>query len=401
MGLFRLVCSSCATVQSKSYTPFCELCNQMTEVAFDLDRVSLNDSDNPYVRFYDLIPVKDKALLPQDAVYTPTVHATKLGELLGMSKLYLKNETVLPTGTTKYRMAAVSLPYLFESGIRHFCTSSTGNSSTAYAQLMTNIPDLKMSLFTGSEFRNRVNYITNPQISHYVLRNGTFVEAFDCAADFARESGYTSERGFFNAGRREGLKLAFFEATDQIDAPIDWYVQAVSSAMGVYGTFKGAKELLAIGHIKRLPQLLCVQQETCAPLVSAWRDNAAAVEEKHIVHNPCGIAKAILRGDPSRVYPYVRSVVKESNGDFAAVSEAEIREAQELVKQLESIEICFSAAAAVAGLIKAVRAGRIAKEACVMINLTGNNRESNLIADDITVLEKNSGRWRVAASQLL
>lgn len=406
MGQFTLVCGSCGATQSSPYSPFCEYCNRMTEVAFKLDQVQLHDAanppaSNPYHRFFDLIPVNDRKLLPADATYTPCIHATRLGETLGMPHLYLKDETALPTGTTKYRMAAVSLPYLYESGVRHFCTSSTGNSSTAYARLMPNIPGLKMSLFTGSAFRHRVNYATNPQIHHYVLRNGTFVEAFDCAAAFAKEHGYTSERGFFNVGRREGLKLAFFEATDQIPQPIDWYVQAVSSAMGVYGTWKGAKELQAIGHIDRLPHLLCVQQETCAPLVNAWRDNAEAIGEHHIVRNPNGIAKAILRGDPSRVYPYMRAIVQESAGDFTAVSEAQIRAAREQVLELEGIDICFSAAAAVAGLIQSVQSGRVPREHCVMINLTGSDRSSDEVSDDITVLDKVDGQWQVAADQVL
>jgi threonine synthase len=93
------------------------------------------------------------------------------------------------------------------------------------------------------------------------------------------------------------------EATDQIPAPIDWYVQAVSSAMGVYGTYKGAKELLALGHISRLPRLLCVQQETCCPMVRAWQAGSETIRPQDIVHKPEGIAKAILRGDPSRAYP--------------------------------------------------------------------------------------------------
>jgi len=42
--------------------------------------------------------------------------------------------------------------------------------------------------------------------------------------------------------------------------------------MGVWGAFKGARELHALGRIDRLPRLLCVQQESCAPMVSAWRD---------------------------------------------------------------------------------------------------------------------------------
>ncbi len=78
----------------------------MTEAFFDLDRARIRDSDNPYERYFDVIPVLDKELLPKGASMTPTVHAKKLGELLGLPNLYLKDETAHPTGTTKYRMAA-------------------------------------------------------------------------------------------------------------------------------------------------------------------------------------------------------------------------------------------------------------------------------------------------------
>ena len=400
MGTFTLVCSACGVVQTQPYSPFCERCGKMTEALYDLDNVQLYQSDNPFERFFDLIPVKNRLLLPQNASFSPLVHSKGLGSLLCMENLYLKNETTLPAGTTKYRMAAVSLPFLFESGVRHFCTSSTGNSSTAYAQAINNIPDMQMSLFTGSEFRERVNYESSPQINHYILLGGSFVEAFDYAAEFAKEHGYVSERGFFNAGRREGLKLAFFEAADQIHETIDWYVQAVSSAMGVYGTYKGAKDLLKIGQVKKLPHLLCAQQETCSPLVNAWRDDADSIEEKHIVRNPTGIAMAILRGDPSRVYPYVRAIVKESQGEMLSVSEFEIRNARALIMDLEGIEICFSSATAVAGLIKAVNRGIVSKTARVLINLTGRERESTQIPEDVIKLEKIDGKWIISTDRM-
>ena len=73
------------------------------------------------------------------------------------------------------------------------------------------------------------------------MRGASFVEAADYAVAYARQHKLVSESGFFNPARREGLKLAFLEACDQVPEPIDWYVQAVSSAMGVYGAFKGAK----------------------------------------------------------------------------------------------------------------------------------------------------------------
>lgn len=375
VGKFQLRCVCCGLSQNRPYSPRCRHCDGLTDPFYSLESTRLHDSDNPYIRFFDLLPVRDRSLLPLDMGYTPTVHAITLGSRLGLSSLFLKNETTLPTGTTKFRMAAVALAYLYESGVRHFCASSTGNSSTAYAHQITKIPGMKMSLFTAAEFQQRVTFPPTPQIEHHLLEGKSFAEAFNYAAEFAGQHGYTAERGFFNPGRREGLKLAWCEATDQVEAPIDWYVQAVSSGMGVYGTYKAARELQRIGHIEHLPRLLCVQQQSCAPMVSAWNEGAEQIAERHIVRKPRGIAKAILRGDPSGVYPYMRKIVQHSGGGFAAVSEDEIREAQSLVRELEGIAICPSASAAVAGLIKMRKNGRIGSGETVLINLTGSDRE--------------------------
>src|SRR5204862_5885081 len=214
-----------------------------------------------------------------------------------------EDETGLPTGAPKERMAAVAVPYLLEHGVEAFCTSSTGNSSTAYAHALARTAGLAMTLFTAERFIDRVDVPLDVPVTHFGLRGATFVEAFDAAKTYAVAHGLTAERGFFNPGRREGLKLAWLEATDQVPRPIDWYVQAVSSAMGVYGAYKGAKELHALGHSGPPPALLCVQQETCAPMVGAWEDGSETIRPEHIVERPTGIAKPILRGNPSRAYP--------------------------------------------------------------------------------------------------
>jgi hypothetical protein len=199
-----------------------------------------------------------------------------------------------------------------------------------------------MYLFTAEDFRDRVDYGTSEQVTPFVLRHASFVDAFNCAGTFASRHKLVSERGFFNPGRREGLKLAFLEAAEQVPPPIDWYVQAVSSAMGVYGAFKGAKELLGLRRIPNLPRLLCVQQETCAPMARAFADGSEVIRPEDIVHKPTGIAQAILRGDPTRVYPYVRRIVLESNGTFATVNEQEIREARRMVEELEGFPLLLS-----------------------------------------------------------
>ena len=392
---FRIYCTGCGAHFENEFAPFCPKCNSMTDVEYHLDAVSFEDSPNPYLRFQDLLPVADVGLFPTDATFTRTVHAVNLGQRIGMSSLYLKDETTLPTGTTKDRMAAVALAYLYECGVRGFCASSTGNSSTAYARAISRLPGMTMYLFTAADFIDRLHVPSNDQVVNFVLRDATFVEAFDAARDFAREHGLISERGFFNLGRREGLKIAWLEAAEQVPHVIDWYFQAVSSAMGVYGVAKAAQQLLALGRINRLPRLACVQQETCAPMVSAWEAGSDQIRPDDIVERPYGIAKAILRGDPSAAYPPVRRLVVETGGTFVSVSERDIREARELIEEEEGISPCFSAAAALAGLISLRRRGQIPAEDVILVNLTGRDRSEVSDVTNIHWMSRKNGKWKL------
>lgn len=389
----RFYCTACGNTVGDAYRPLCE-CGGMIEVEYDLDKVRLVESENPYVRFGDLLPIAStREKLPRDARYSPTIHAKALGLCLGMPSLYLKDETVLPTRTTKDRMAAVSLGFLWERGVHAFCTSSTGNSSTSYAYALQTFKEMSLYLFTAEDFVTRVQHTDHPQVKHFGMRDASFVEAFNYAGAYAQEHHLVSERGFFNLGRREGLKMAFLEACEQVPGPIDWYVQAVSSAMGVYGTYKGAKELRATKHIDTLPKLLCVQQESCSPMVRAYKEGCDAIEPRQIVRRPKGIAEAILRGDPSRVYPYVKGIVVESGGDFVAVTEGQIREARKMVEELEGISPCFSASTAVAGLIKLVRNTGFPKKETVLINLTGGERPRTEPTCSLRWLRRDSDGW--------
>jgi len=382
-------CLDCNAAYKSGFHPFCDACGGMVDVEYDLDRVELAASPDPYIRFAGLLPLHAYGPPPSlpASRYSPLIHAVRLGEKLGLSALYVKDETALPTGTTKDRMAAIALAYLHQRGVRAFTTSSTGNSSTAFAYRIPAFPDMRVCIFTAENFVPRVQYAEHAQVTHFGLRGASFVQAADYAGKYASEHGLTSEAGFFNPGRREGLKLAFLEACDQAPEPIDWYVQAVSSAMGVYGAYKGARELLALNHITQLPRLLCVQQASCAPMVRAYEDGSATIRPEHRIAQPAGIAEAILRGDPTRAYPRIRRIVDESGGTFIAVSEAEIRAARRDVEALEGLSICFSAAAAVAGLAALSRAGGVARNAVIVINLTGSDRADTKPASNVQWLE--------------
>src|SRR5262249_46107352 len=209
-------CVRCGQEYPRGFHTICP-CGGMIEVSYDLDCSPWYDSGNPLRRFFDLLPIQDpRNLLAMPMQTTPCIHARALGARLGLPNLFLKDETVLPTGTTKDRMAAVSISYLRERGVSNFCASSTGNSSTAFAQAVVNYPDMRMFIFTAEDFASRVHYPECERIVHFVLREASFVDAQNCAKAFARRHGLTSEGGFFNPARREGLKLAYLEAVEQI-----------------------------------------------------------------------------------------------------------------------------------------------------------------------------------------
>ena len=140
--------------------------------------------------------------------------------------------------------------------------------------------------------------------------------------------------------------------------------------MGLYGTWKGAGELLALGRIDVRPRMVCVQQETCCPMVKAYESRSPVIRPCDVFHRPTGIAKAILRGDPNNCYPYVYNMVIDSRGTCVGVSESEIVQAKEQIEQLEGLVVGYSAAAAIAAAHKLARRGTVPADETVLLNLT-------------------------------
>ena len=365
-------CRDCGRQFNHGFTPRCPSCTGLVDILYDLNAVRLPESSVTSARFADLLPLQDRSnLLFLGEGQTPCVHAKRLGRAIGVEHLYLKVESKNPTGTTKDRMAAVVLSMFKELGVTEFVSSSTGNSSSALARGIQMYPFCTMHLFVGEAFSDRVRYVNdNPGVVINVMPGLSFTDTFNHARAEAKRRGVPFEGGFFNPARREGLKLAFLEATEQVPTPIQWYFQAVSSAMGTYGTWKGAQELLALKRISALPKLVCVQQDSCCPMVKAFDEGSSEIQEHHVFHNPTGIAKAILRGNPSGCFPYVNSIVRESGGTMVSVSEADILAARARVKELEDMDAGYCGAATIAAVTALASRGAIDPGETVLLNLT-------------------------------
>ncbi|MFC4566055.1 pyridoxal-phosphate dependent enzyme [Nocardiopsis mangrovi] len=334
----------------------------------------MDPGPSPLRRYFDLLPVRRrKNLFWFGDGNTPCHAAEGFGRRTGLPHLFLKNESTNPTRSTKDRIASVALSRFSELGVGHLVTASTGNSSTAYARGVQLIDGIEMALFCGRGYHHRLNYPDHPTVAtHLVDGDGPAVAA--AARRFAERTGAVCEGGFFNLARREGLKLAYLEAFDQLPEPPDYVFQAVGSGTGLLGGYKGAVEYRLLGRLPALPRFMAVQQEGCAPMAAAYREGALSIEPRHIVAAPRGPAEAILCGDPAASYPYVRHACRTSGGRILAVGTDEIRAVRDLLEETEGIQVCHASATALAGAVRMRREGVLPARARVLVNLTGGDR---------------------------
>ncbi|MGW7446227.1 threonine synthase [Kitasatospora sp. NPDC054795] len=340
----------------------------------NLENVTERDGDRPELTYLDFLPVESEHLLDAGiSVRTPCRPASRLGAVIGLPRLWVKDESQQPTGTTKDRLASVVLAVFRQFGIKEFVASSTGNSSTALARAVRRDHSMRAHFFCGRDFTGDHDIETGDRVSLTVV-DGNYAQATRAAQEFAARKGLVWEGGFFNWARREGLKLTYLEAFDAMDDKPDVVVQAISSGMGMMAARKGVAEYLACGRLTSSPRFVMVQQDTCAPMAVAWREGRAELTEDDVIEHPTGLARAILLGDGRATYPYMRDIATESGGSIVSVSQDELVQARTMLRELEGLDVCHSSAATIAALRNEAAARRITPDQVVLVNLTGRER---------------------------
>lgn len=370
-------CLLCGREFAETSVNRCTECGGALDAVYDLDQVDIpgsRQSPDPLQHYFPLLPLRRRESLRWVGEgNTPCFELPELAQALGIRRLFCKNESANPTCSTKDRIASVGLSRLGELGVREFVLSSTGNSSTAFARGVQLIPGFKLHVFVGRAFLNRLNYPSHPAVTTHVV-DGEFLSAVKVGLQFAKDNDYYWEGGFFNLARREGLKLAYLEAFDEMPEEPDYVFQAVSSGMGLLGAFKGAVEYRELGRLSKIPSFMAVQQASCAPMAQAFAEGAEEITPEHVIKDPKGLALAILRGNPTPHYPYIRDLCLQSGGQILAAEEEQIRRARKLLAETVGVDVCFASSTALAGVIQAAKTGALSKDSVVLVNLTGGDR---------------------------
>ncbi len=336
-------------------------------------------------RYSELLPIRNpNPTLRLGEGGTPLIQAANLGMMLGLPNLFIKDERQGPTSSFKDRQAAVTIAALKEGGITEMVAASTGNVAIALsayaARAGIKLWAFVTSLVPGVKMREIALYG-----SQVVKITGSYDQAKQVAAEFARQRGLYQDMGARTVTAIEAMKTIAFEIAEQLTQQMgpppgstpekpkwrtpDWYVQAISGGMGPLGVYKGFAELKQLGIIDRIPALAPIQAEGCAPMVISWK---MGLEKAEPVLSPQTRIETLATGDPGRTYTMLRSQVNETGGVFDSVSDEEAFRAMHVLAKMEGISAEPASGVAFAGLFKLVRAGIIKSTDTVVVNCTGH-----------------------------
>ncbi|WP_100472403.1 threonine synthase [Mycobacteroides abscessus] len=290
---------------------------------------------------------------------TPLLPAARLSELTACT-VHLKVEGLNPTGSFKDRGMTMAVTDALARGQRAVLCASTGNTSASAAAYAAKAGITCAVLIPQGK-------IAMGKLAQAVIHGARIIQVdgnFDDCLELARKT--TADYptialvNSVNPVRIEGQKTAAFEIMDALGTAPDIHALPVGNAGNITAYWRGYNEYHRDGLSDRLPKMLGAQAAGAAPLV-----NGAPVA------NPETIATAIRIGSPASWSGAV-AAQQESGGKFLAVTDEEILNAYRLVASSEGVFVEPASAASIAGLLKSVADGWVAKGSTVVCTVTGN-----------------------------
>jgi threonine synthase len=375
-----LVCHRCDHSYPLEDTVFsCPDCGKGLDVVYDYELAAhhfreVPSSERPQNiwHFEELLPIVDasaQARVGRYSGYTPLIHADRLGAELGLSNLYLKDDSSnRPSLSYKDRVVSMSVARLLERGGTEIGCVSTGNVGTAVASLAA-----KAGVDAYVFYPNRLEN-TKARACMALGAKVCQVEGnYDEANKRCREVAETTGMDFANITLRpfyaEGAKTAAFEIVEQLDwqAP-DHIITAAAGGTLSSRLHKGLEELQLLGLSETDPTRIHIAQPSgCNPIATA----IVAEEAEIRAVTPETAAHSLAIGNPGDGYLVIDAVLKRGGtGGFA--SDPEIFAGIDLLAATEGLLTEPAGGTTIAVLEKLAASGRFAPDDVVVAIITGN-----------------------------
>lgn len=362
-------CIACNETQTADFSGWvCPACGGNLDVINDRDTILAQIRRSPF----------DTARIPLQIGNTPLYPAERLGQSIGLRNLFLKDDTVNPSGSSKDRASAAAVVRAMDTGANIVAVASTGNAGSSLACVAAAAGLQAIVLVPENAPVAKLTQALSFGATVLAVR-GSYDDAFDLCLAAADEFGWFNRSTGYNAFTREGKKVCAWEIWASLDGRVpDRVVVPTGDGNILSGMWKGWCELKAVGLIDRLPKIDCAQSagsdaigRTVHAIRIAGGTNVDWAEVDVETVNANTVADSISVDRPRDGLAATRAVI-ESGGEAVTVSDDEILAA---IPEMASYTGVFPEPAAAtpwAAVKQLVRERRIADDETIVCLVSGS-----------------------------
>ena len=376
--LTHLECTYChATYPGDEVIRLCAECSKVLYPRYDL--AGARDALNPdelknrpanMWRYFEVMPVLDEAnVITLGEGFTPIFKAERLGDKIGASAVYIKDEGLNPTASFKARGLSAAVSKAKELGITKLTMPSAGNAAGAMAAYAAK-GGMEAYVFMPKDAPEANQIEVSISGGDLTLIDGLISDAGILSRKRAAEEGLFDVSTLQEPYRVEGKKTMGYEIAEQSDWELpDAIIYPTGGGTGIVGMWKAFAEMEEMGWIgPKRPKMYAVQAEGCAPIVRAFREGAEFAE-------PWENAQTMAAGIrvPGAIGDYlILGAIRESGGGALTVTDDEMKYYMSLVASLEGMFICPEGAATAVALNKLLVAGDLSPDENILLLNTGS-----------------------------
>lgn len=370
-------CTICGAQLPYDESMTCTHCGEkgILDILFDYDSIKLHfnksslasNRDNSMWRYVPLLPLEPRDFSSFLRVgWTPLYPSNRMGDELGIKKLYIKDDGLNPTASLKDRASGVAVAKAIELGYDTIACSSTGNAASSLAGNAARM-GLKSVIFVperAPEGKLAQLLIFGAKV---ISVKGDYRATFELSRAAIEKYGWYNRNAGINPIMTEGKKTVAIEIAEQLSWNVtDWVAISVGDGCTIGGVYNGFRDLYELGMIERVPKILGVQSSGCCPFVTAAEKG---LELEATAENT--LADSIAVGIPRNPKKALRAV-SASNGRWIDVTDDEILDAMRVLGRTEGVFGEPAGVTATAGVRKAVACGVIKPDETVTVINTGS-----------------------------
>ncbi len=321
-------------------------------------------------RYRELLPIRDERdIVSLGEGMTPLLPTPRLGASLGLSDLWIKDESQMPTGSFKARGMTIAVSMAKSLGLSRFAVPTAGNAGGALAAYGARA-GAEVFVFMPSDTPS-VNMMECVWAGAKTwLANGLINDCGRIVREGCDAMGWFDFSTLKEPYRLEGKKTMGLELAEQFGWTLpDVILYPTGGGTGLIGMWKAFDELRQLGWLRseKRPRMVAVQSDGCAPIVRAF-DNGERFAEpwKNAATCASGLRVPAAVGDFM-----ILDAIRESGGCAIAVAEASISAAMQRAISLEGFSLCPEAAACIQAAERLVASGWIKRDERVVLFNTG------------------------------